>query len=221
MPAGNEWFSDSMNGNSDTALRKPGLWRGTAQWRNQETVHGHPVLHKTPRTKLNIGDKPHLIFNIDEAELPTRAVVPKTVTQKTAKNMKFTSVGRGENVQVVHLSPPPFVIAKRVEMYKQNLAAGSESAMTIFFLNWFNSFRSTGFKVVLDVHSSRASLMRTNYCKESDIKMLCLPSHTTPAHVSKPFKTNCHHETVNFMHNSANHAFTKFSVEQHFFALLA
>ena len=106
-------------------------------------------------------------------------------------------------------------------MYKQNLAAGSESAMTIFFLNSFNSFRSTGFKVVLDVHSSRASLMRTNYCKESDIKMLCLPSHTTPAHVSKPFKTNCHHETVNFMHNSANHAFTKFSVEQHFFALLA
>ena len=80
-------------------------------------------------------------------------------------------------VQVVHLFR--LVIPKGLEMYKQNLPAGTEISLTTFFLNWFNTFRNADLKAVLDEPSSR-----TNYCKQSDIKILCLPSHTK--HVLRP-----------------------------------
>jgi hypothetical protein len=62
-------------------------------------------------------------------------------------------------------------------MYKHNIPAGTEISLNTCFLNWFNTFRNAGLKVVLDEPSSRASIKCTNYCKESDSKILCLPPH--------------------------------------------
>jgi hypothetical protein len=46
---------------------------------------------------LNVGDKPHFIFNMDETEFPPKAVPLRTVTKKGAKDVKFTNIERGDN----------------------------------------------------------------------------------------------------------------------------
>ena len=123
-------------------------------------------------------------------------------------------------VQVVHLFP--LCYCQRVWNVQTEFTRRNWNLTDHIFLNLFNTFRNTGLKVVLDEPSSRASLKCTNYCKESDIKILYPPPHTIyvlrPLHrtVSKPFKRNCHQETIKFIHNSANDAITKFSFEQHF-----
>jgi len=61
------------------------------------------ILSYTPLcTKLNIGDKPHLTFNIDETEFFSSYCSSRKLSpRKQLKDVKFTHVGRGENVIVV------------------------------------------------------------------------------------------------------------------------
>jgi hypothetical protein len=83
--------------------------------------------------ELNIGDKPCLIFNMDETEFPPNALPLKIVTMKGAEDVKFTNVERGENMTCCKLRASgafilPFVIFKGFvsgkctsRIYPQNL----------------------------------------------------------------------------------------------------
>ena len=231
MPASNEWFSGPMNGNSDIALRKLGLRRETAQRRNQGKVHGHSELHTTLyETQYRWQTTPHFQHRRDRVFLFI-LFLPKIVTKKTAKRCEVHPCRKGWErdccckPQCKWCSYSPFVIAKGFEMYEQNLPAGTEISLTTF--SWIDSTpskcRSQG---CLGQAFFSCVPKCMNYLKDSDIKILCPPPHTTyvlrPLHrtVSKPFKTNCHQETIKFIHNSANDAITKFSFEQHFLELL-
>jgi hypothetical protein len=88
---------------------------------------------------INVHNKPHFIFNIDETVFRLSNVPPETVTIKGVRDIIFTSGGRGKNVTIVACCSasgtliPPFVIFKGVrfrEIYKQVLPARSEIAMT-------------------------------------------------------------------------------------------
>ncbi|GFG37703.1 hypothetical protein Cfor_11780, partial [Coptotermes formosanus] len=96
---------------------------------------------------------------MDETEFPPKAVPLRTVTKKGAKDVKFTNIERGDNE----------TFCKLQEMYKQDLPAGSEIAMTDsgfindhFFLEMIQHFhkgRSQGKgPLSFDGHSSDASL---------------------------------------------------------------
>jgi hypothetical protein len=130
--------------------------------------------------------------------------------------MLSSPISKGETMrlsascsEMLHLSPPPcyFQGVNFREMYKQDLPAGSEIAMTDsgfindhFFLEMIQHFhkgRSQGKgPLSFDGHSSDASLKSTNYRRKNGIKMLCLPPDIThilqPLNrtVFKPIKTN-------------------------------
>jgi hypothetical protein len=109
MCAGKDWFSAFLTRNGDIAVRKPeGLWRAIAQGLNYKALDDYFDLYRNLCTELNICDKPHVIFNVDETGFPLNNVPPKIVIAKGVRDViKFTSAERGENVtvvvQVVHL----------------------------------------------------------------------------------------------------------------------
>ena len=164
MCAGKDWFSAFLTRNGDIAVRKPeGLSRARAQGLNHKAVDGYFDLYRNLCTELNICDKPHLIFNMDETGFSLNNAPPKIATAKGVRDViKFTSAERGENVTVVACCSasgvfiPPFVIFKGIrlrEVYKQDMPAGSDVAMSSsgyinedIFSNCFNIFRSTGLR---------------------------------------------------------------------------
>jgi hypothetical protein len=194
-----------MNRNSDTALQKPALRRATAQWRNHGTVHRHSELHTTPCTKLNIGDKIRLTFNIDETEVFSSYCSSENCHQEKSQRCEVRQCRKAWEcdyccckTQCKWCIYSPLVTAKRFEMYKQNLPAATEISLTTFFFNWFQNLQKRRSQGCLGQAFFSCVPKCTNYCKESDIKILFLPPHTThvlrplPRTVPKPFKTNCH-----------------------------
>jgi transposase len=95
------------------------------------------------------------------------------------------------------------------DIYKKDLPAGSEVAMTNsgyinedIFLEWLQHFlkhRSPGkCLLILDGHASHSSLKCLDYCRDNGIEMLCLSPHKTQVlqpldrTVFKPIKTYYH-----------------------------
>jgi hypothetical protein len=129
MCAAKDCFSAFLKTSGDIALRKPeGLSTARAQGLNEQAVDDYFNLHRNLCTELNICDKPHLTFNMDETEFPLNNVPSKIVTTKGVRDVtKFTSAERGENVTVFAWCRasgafiPPFVIFKGIrfrEVYK-------------------------------------------------------------------------------------------------------
>ena len=118
--AGKDWFSAFLTRNGDIAVRKPeGLSRARAQGLNHKAVDDYFDLYRNMCTELNICDKPHLIFNVDETGFPLNNVPPKIVIAKGVRDViKFTSAERGENVTVVACCSasgafiPPFLFSR-------------------------------------------------------------------------------------------------------------
>ena len=158
---------------------------------NKKAIEDYFSLYKNLCEKLNISDKPHLIFNMDESGLPLNNAPGKIVATKGSREVvKLTSVERGENVTLVACCSasgvfiPPFVIFKGVrfrEMYKQDLPPGSEMSMSDsgyinedIFLQWLKHFqkhRSQGkCLLILDGHTSHSCLQCLEYCRDNGIE---------------------------------------------------
>jgi hypothetical protein len=218
---GKDWFSPFLKRNGDMALRKPkGLSRARAQGLNHKAVKNYFDLHRNLYMELNICDKPHLIFNMDETGFPLNNAPLKIVTTKGIRDVvKFTNAESGENVTVLACCSAsdafilPFVIFKGIrfrEVYKQDLPTGSDVAMSSagyinddIFLQWLQHFQkhwSPGkCLLILDGHSSHSSLMCLNYCRESGIEMLCclLTRHMSCSPSIELCSSPSRHTTIN------------------------
>lgn len=83
MCVGKDWSSGFLKINGDIALKKPeGLWRTSAQGLNNKAVDFFFHLYRNLRTELNIRNKPHLVFNMDETWFSFNNIPPKIVTTK-------------------------------------------------------------------------------------------------------------------------------------------
>jgi hypothetical protein len=66
-----DWFAGFMERNDDIALRKPeGLSKVRAQGMNKKAVEGYFVLYQNLCTELHNHEKPQLVFNMDDNNIP-------------------------------------------------------------------------------------------------------------------------------------------------------
>uniref|UniRef100_A0A1X7TXI8 HTH CENPB-type domain-containing protein n=1 Tax=Amphimedon queenslandica TaxID=400682 RepID=A0A1X7TXI8_AMPQE len=180
--------------------------------------------------RLNLLSKPMQIYNIDETSINVVHKPGKVAADiKHKKVWSITSAERGKTHTVLTCvnasgqSIPPLMIFPRKRM-KEDLKEGaipgtmfrcSESGWINqqLFLEWFEFFIESipparPVLIIEDGHASHVSLDVIKLAKESNIHLLCLPSHSThilqPVDVGvfKSLKAHFNKECRDFLHSN-------------------
>ncbi len=151
--------------------------------------------------EMNIFDKPHLIYNLDEKGCQlTLHHQQQVYAQKGAKRVHVVAPEHAQNVTVVGCISatgsviPPFILFKgkrRNEDWIEDMPTGAAFTMTekgsmthAAFVEWlehFNKFKPSAEKVLLifDGVKSHLSIDIVEEAEKYNVKLYCLPSNTT------------------------------------------
>ncbi|KAJ4430468.1 hypothetical protein ANN_22684 [Periplaneta americana] len=198
-----DWLTGFLERHPDLAKRKPqGLLQARSDGLNKIDVQNYFYLLEQLLKDLNLFNCPESIYNCDETGFPLNNTAQNHIIAKKGSKQVIskTCVEKGENVTVLACTSPvgnfisPFVIYKGKRSPSKDVQIGFPNGTKVIttesgwktedaFLLWlqhFERFRAPVSSVlVLDGHISHKSLRALEFCKEKQIHVICLSSHTT------------------------------------------
>ncbi|KAK3108839.1 hypothetical protein FSP39_017026 [Pinctada imbricata] len=207
---GKEWYEGFKKRHPEVVIRKPEkIALSRARMVNKEVLNKYFSGLKVIIDELNLGDKPHLIWNADEVGKSFEHEPVRILAEKGSKNVVGRSSSNRTNITVlasVNASGdkmPPLMIVKgktSKSLHGFNTSASPEKSRWFYQANswmtdelgelWFKEIflAECGPErpqlLILDGHSSHETLAIIELAMEENIAILCLPPHTT--HVLQP-----------------------------------
>lgn len=209
---GKDWFS-AFSHRHRLSCKKPSKRQIIrSEQTKPEIIYGFFDLLENTVTKLNLVQKPHLIFNIDETSVCHDPVNTKVVSEKNKSVFRHTAGTGRTNTSILHAISadgnklPPFIIHKAKHLWDvwmspraypgTGYAVSDNGWMTSsVFLNWFQHHflkhcpDERPIVIIMDGHTSHISIDVINLAKENSITLLKLPPHTT--HILQPLDSMC------------------------------
>lgn len=172
-----------------------------------QVIYGFFDLYESTVKSLDLQDKPHQIFNLDETSLCNDPSNTKVVSKKNQAVFRHTHGSGRSNTSILFCvaasgaKMPPFILYKAKNLWdvwmpteaypNTGYAATPHGWMTeTAFFSWFrNHFIKYGPKerpllLLFDGHSSHVSIELIKLAKQENICLLKLPPHTT--HLLQP-----------------------------------
>lgn len=241
-PFGRKWYRNFMKRWPELRLNKPrSLTNYRAKATSESVVKDYFERLNQVMTKLDLKDKPHCIYNVDEKGIQTEHSPPyivsadKSVPAITSSRSSMTTIlGCGNALGNMM---PPFYIFKgkrlRSELLDGSMAGSSG---TVTDSGWSNSavfqdFLQSHFLkylqrgdvnqtvlLIFDGHKSHINIPVINWAKEHNIELFVLPAHTS--HMLQPLDVGCfgplqriyNNECHKFMRNSPSTNITRYNV---------
>lgn len=199
--AGRKWLSLFIKRHPEVAKRKTqSMNPGRAAKLNPTIVHDYFNTLKETMTRLDVFDKPQLIYNMDEKGCRLNLHKQQTVyAKKGTKRVHMVAPEHGENVSIVSCGNalgqviPPMILFKGKRLkpeWQDNLPPGSAVEMTekgsmttSVFIKWvhhFGKFKPSGnVLLIFDGAKSHLDAGIVEAADSQGITLLCLPSNTT------------------------------------------
>lgn len=245
--AGRKWMTLFLKRNPDISKRKAQpLNAARAAKLNKFIVNDHFAKLRDLYAELDLHDKPHLIYNLDEKGCQLKLhKAPEVLAQKGVRNVHLIAEEHAENVTIVACGNalgnviPPMILMKGIREkpeWKDNLPQGSILMMTakgsmtteafVEYIKHFAKFKPEG-KVLLifDGASSHLDCAIVEEADKHNIVLYCLPSNTThwlqpmDKSVFSPFETYWDEEILNFWVNKPNRRIDKATFGKKFTAV--
>ncbi|CAH2095355.1 unnamed protein product [Euphydryas editha] len=228
--AGKDWLKLFLKRHPDISKRKVQILNpGRAQKLNKHIVMQHFTEYKKIYDKLDIGQHPQRLYNMDEKGCRlTIHNQPVVLAQKGMKRVHMVAPEHAENVTVAACvnalgSPiPPMILFKGKRLkpeFNDNLPAGSlvkmakkgsmTSSLFVDFIHHLGKYKAAGTcLLVFDGASCHLDYSIVEAADHHDIVLYCLPSNTThelqplDKSVNKSFEHHWDKETLLYLYQN-------------------